>query len=1674
MKQETVNIFKNADIYNSTACVHDGRLGYYVDWTTNDDLNGYDSVDGLTSYTVWDGVYFGVSVSGSCYLGPSSDISVDASTYTKIKVDMRLDVGHHISLPTTGKIQFQTASSPTWSDDREVEFTVTPDNAYHEYSIDMSSDYYWQGTVSNIRLYPITDGTEGTKVHLRKISMESRETEVCSSILTGEACNYYSEYSHPCPWIGSPGSSTSTAVSGNVTIVEGVNDTLWVNIDDYGSQSVVLRPVVSETINNVARDIQDKLNLVGVGGYAFARCYTVDDKIKIESDWHDSTSSVVVTSPTVQSATYTLGFTDVYGNKTATESFGTDSASRYERAPLQLSSSSVRYLKSSDRTSADSAFVIEGDTYSPQGGNSNYSSFSRSTKLSFRDKTLIDYDNPVNQNGILTFVGYSGDCFTNTEFRVYRQKVDGSLTQVARSDISVSSDSTDKVFENSVSIDVKKGDLLSLYSASLHTGSAYETNNFSYLLYEVDLLDTNRSIEALSGSGQQGLPLFARGTSKADYAILNIEFDEDQPIESVTVKARESTYSEEINLCKVRNGGLGGGPYVTGTTGLDINGDQAPAIQNLSALIDGDKRDINGTSEYCYPGWLDLPVLERTDYDYTDFQIAFDFAKGIDVYFDINKINMYFVSDKNVKSFRWEVPVATNPTDTERVWGIGWDSYTSVYTELGIMDSDSIYLYNNPSLLIASDYQVAYSHLDYRYLSLEFTPYSARSLRYNATLGDDPETDAAQSTYAYFPVAPDPKIEEIEVFATSTPNTSMVSSFYIETSKDGSLYHLHEDSDEVSSTEAKYVVGRPTKYMKLHIKPDARTEVFDVYGVLSESTIAVTSNYEGGIALNAPKNSSSSQVEKVVIENDGSEVSNFRIDILDENAKKERCILWNKLSTDDDTVYSQIGGGGIVHRREQFYLRPYNYAYNCPGYILPKSFIDGQPAYVSLDNGSSWTSLGTTVTDSSTATYITNENSLFHAYNNFYVAIYLGSQYALDSATAVAPSGQSAFSGSILYSSMDTTNPADIPFDADNPNGWSNAYKSFARWVLVQATAVIPGGESIEYLSYVELSLDFDSSLNSGKLPWKSANGFLTDGTSGYTNTPEGWIVDGEAEYFCVNLKNWHNVTNVITGPFATTADSIDDTDALVAGSWPSIVDSAGAGSNVAYSNSPTDDPSDVVWGAFGSSPNNPVKWVMVKTTTRVEEIIVHVDDNVQNDKTSFLDSVWCSSSVNSVYSEIIEVKSGNSCVALDYPANSAQQEEYILIQQSFGVDDYMAKRDALAFWLYVSDVSELDSSYGYFRMGKSVTQTNTPLDINLTQDPTSYYQWDMSDIVDTLEDGWNYVRLPLSDNFENGRVYFVRDERSRIGYYSSRDRITYFKLAFRGVSSNLAFTVRLDDFRIIRRYYSLSNFDYGVYLPYGEYIKFPVNDFDPSKGTIEFYIKADWTRSLLCNSCDDPREHTILRIYSSEDDSIFGLYMSGSGLKFEASDGATPIMITDDGNVPILAEVPTHVALVWDFEDKYDGPAMGIYINNNLTVAIEKDELTSYSSMPSMVQRSFYTLMLGGLGWTGVVSNVSSSADAVIENIKIYNHPKRDFSYTMENQTLEQPKKSAELIELSLDGTNYYSYQDKGTGLPLIKPSVSPGQSFYLYVRGRDWDETNPGEYNRKAIITVSRVPSA
>jgi hypothetical protein len=206
--------------------------------------------------------------------------------------------------------------------------------------------------------------------------------------------------------------------------------------------------------------------------------------------------------------------------------------------------------------------------------------------------------------------------------------------------------------------------------------------------------------------------------------------------------------------------------------------------------------------------------------------------------------------------------------------------------------------------------------------------------------------------------------------------------------------------------------------------------------------------------------------------------------------------------------------------------------YKCPSFYLDRNFIFGNKSYVSYDNKVSWQCIGSAVTDGSDSSYITNEFDLFHLYRTMYVCVDLGSNYSISDVELKNPEFTASFSDIVLYSCMDTDDPNNIPTSPSDPNGWLSTSKSNARWVLLQSPSARPGGSGVRYLSGVLVDLDFNAAINKGRLPWVSSNNLLTNGISEHTygTSYDGWINPGDSKYYCVDLRWWFNISNIMAG----------------------------------------------------------------------------------------------------------------------------------------------------------------------------------------------------------------------------------------------------------------------------------------------------------------------------------------------------------------------------------------------------------------------------------------------------------------------------------------------------------------------------------------------------------------
>jgi len=1621
------NILKNAVIRNSTFCRHDTNEGYSVVWDTDDDFKNYTVFEGVTARIASNNTYFMVTLSGSGYITSTSDVvSLDAGAYTQVKVSMRVDPGPEHTVPTRGRLDFRTSDDVEWETDKSLEFSVVADNAYRDYVLDFSTNIEWQGTVVRFRLYPMLDGDGGQKVHLKSIRAVSPSVFSCSTLFNPPVCDKFTDYSYPCPWAGTGGSSTGVSLSPYLRIEQGVNDKLL-----------------------VCRDIERKLGLVGVGGYAHALCDPVDQCIRIQSGTRVASSSVVVSAAAFGSAALTLGFLDAAGSSVATEALGTEAASRYEpEGSFRLSQDALDEFTSGEDVS-DSVFTIDPFRWVTQGGYSGYDTVDRATTISFFGKTVIDYNNPITENGVLVKAAFSGAANIASEFRIYRQKLDGTVSYVAGASFgSLTDNNQDKLFEVDCSIRVQKGDLVGLYDVAVHTGRDFENPNFSYYQITGNLTGTSDPLPLL-GEGDLGLPVFCRGRIKTDKAAIIMSFDLPQPIEFLEVSATEEVVTEVVPLTSLLGGGLGGGPQVTGTTGYGLDGEKAPGWTGLAAITDGDKLDVNGISDSAFPLWYGSAGSDN--YDYTEASVVIDFAPGINVLFNIYRVVVYFAESSNIKHFSLDYPENSDLYGTSRTWRVVADRHSEVYID-GALSPTTRYFYDNPSEVTSVDYHEDYVVLKYRYIDFRFDDIQARAIRYRGFLERDAEaSDYNSESLALFPIYVNPKIQEIEVFAKSTPEENLGDNFEVQTSVDGVAYLTHPDKDLLSSTDVRFTIGYPASYVKLLINPTSSLGIKNLKALASRTASLISTNVSDGVhSVAAPINNPSSVTEVLTVTNNTDETSNYYIDILDEDNKPEGVILWNKLGSDTELQNSEYGPGGILYKRPNFSISVTNVAYSAPAFILDPNFWSNSQCYVSYDSMSSWEAIGNLIVNGNALDGLSSESASYQQYGRVYAAVNVAAAYDFEEVVLVNQTFSMydyGWDATVYYSPLDVDSPALIP-----DVSWTVSSDN-ARWLRLSVAAVAPGSPFRKTLAYISAILDVTSQRNYARLPWVAESRF-TDGSSSGS-----WRVAGEARYFCVDLQNKFDISGVVLGP-STCGDALDDPGYLT---LCNDLDSNGSNVDIAFSGTQTSDPTRVRWSAFGAPASGRDGWVLVRGSS-VSEIAVFINDSSLGRPLSET-ARWWSSRTAAVYIEDEDYCSVFGSPAIDYPANNESRFEYMQVNTPFGYDNDLYPRDALSICLYISDLSQIDSAYGYFKLGRATTETFTFSTQPTVIDEDNFFVWDFEDIVGSLTSGFNFVVLPFTNEHKVGSPRFTYNLSGSILTTKKRARMTNFKFQFKGVENNSAFTVRVDNLEILRSNYPEAEYGNGLYLAGADYTKFPLNGFNHNSGCIEFFLDPDWSKDVNCNSCTDLTTHTIFRFLNSYGYSV-SFFMSTSGVRVFVSDGSSTLTHVDDSIVPIVSGERNHLAFVWDFSAT-SGSIFEIYIGGILSSEYPRESLQGSLDLDSFTGTF---LLLGGKAWSGFTTKDVGGLEGVVDNIKVYNYPKRDFSDSLTQENFKIIKKSRDLLLLSLDDITFYGYEDRGFGLPLLVRNVAPGSTFNFYVRSRDLFGTQDGEVNRSTFIEVIR----
>ena len=586
-----------ASIGTSSLCKYDTVAGFASDFTTNSDVDGWDYYDGIHTYGSWNGFLFGTLYGDYALLGRNTVFKpVSAETHYNVRIAMKINIvgreGSHPE-PTTGRIMWVTLNNPVWGTDKFMDFTVYPDNMWHEYNLNMGAEQWWQGDVNNLRVYPIlTNGQDGDEFFIKTIDIVSVDTYSCNQI----GCSYYNNYSHPCGGVGTRGyrKSSSTGVD-LYNIEEGVNDELILNINGYGSEVVRLDPVVSGTGPEVSKLITKAASKVAIGGYSEIEVsYTDNNEFIIYSGTYAADSTVEVE---YNNTAVIFGFFNEAAVDLSSGSNGSQPASGFSPSN-SFKIKSFQLLNLFDGSN-DTAFEFDPSIYNIEGGRRDWldsglgiskTSFgdaeSSSTAQVVReynvldntDKTIIDYNHPFNASGRIRkitaaitldqgwddLVDYPKENFagrmeaTGCKFLILRPKKNGNLKVVGSVDISDRDYSSGRLYSQQqeyTEIDcdlwVNKGDFLGIYNANVYIGKSSTGEVLDALYYHVGGEATGEFVPGkIYGDGVGGLLIYARSSEVQDKLVIDVDLGNRVNIEEVNIIGSAETTHLEFNVAR--------------------------------------------------------------------------------------------------------------------------------------------------------------------------------------------------------------------------------------------------------------------------------------------------------------------------------------------------------------------------------------------------------------------------------------------------------------------------------------------------------------------------------------------------------------------------------------------------------------------------------------------------------------------------------------------------------------------------------------------------------------------------------------------------------------------------------------------------------------------------------------------------------------------------------------------------------------------------------------------------------------------------------------------------------------------------------------------------------------------------------------------------------------------
>jgi len=493
--------------------------------------------------------------------------------------------------------------------------------------------------------------------------------------------------------------------------------------------------------------------------------------------------------------------------------------------------------------------------------------------------------------------------------------------------------------------------------------------------------------------------------------------------------------------------------------------------------------------------------------------------------------------------------------------------------------------------------------------------------------------------------------------------------------------------------------------------------------------------------------------------------------------------------------------------------------------------------------------------------------------------------------------------------------------------------------------------------------------------------------------------------------------------------------------------------SNFAWSDSVYQDPRQVSFSSWGSSFNYE-QWVVIKRDTATyhnpdpspavspsygRDYLKHVLIQSTTKENPINYPTWWSSVISTLsrdFSHSVELCTSSLKIA--YPASSALDTVQFIEGSNWGVDSEMGWRDALGFRWYIEDADKLDTDEGYIFFG-GLDGTSNPQPVE--------YRWFLSTLSGTaaLQTGWNrpFFRFKNADEViynENVPITSLV-----VPTMTEHTRLQTFGLKFKGKGE--AFNMNIDGAVIQRNHFLDSSiFDFGLYLTGSDYFETPLGELDLKGGTIEFWLRPDYTFGGL-------DIHRVLKNrsmfhFGNVANDVFGLMINSAGINIYYGNSTydfRSMVVT--GILAGAIDGLFHIAVAFSATGRNldGGSSIELYINGGL-VASNNDPW-------SYTDEKLFKFTLGGKGSLALIEGSGSlettSINSVVSNLRIYNYCKSDFTDSMTNtftsygNNLLLPGK---MIEISQDNVTFYKVG--AAELPFFYKKVPAGDTVQFYVR--------------------------